>query len=143
MKISIDSTTKQIEIDGKLVSLQALEEAAHQDDPLWLYYRGIAAPPQDAETADLAERYREIFREARAAVVAAEMAERRARIRACKVHRPHHESGPWGYTGSVADVADKENRAAHGNVGFTQHCECGAERRYLVNGQYYEWSSWA
>lgn len=55
-------------------------------------------------------------------------------------HEVIREIGPWGFTGPVNPWA--ENRAAHGNVGYTEKCSCGAERLYLVNQSHYEIGEW-
>lgn len=59
---------------------------------------------------------------------------------------PHTQQiGPdRGYTGSVAvHPYTDENRAAHGNICFTQECcACGSRRSVLVNGRHEELGPW-
>lgn len=140
MQVTVDTRAKTVTIDGREAGLRDIEIAAHQDDPIWLYYEGVAAPPQDQETRDLAAKYRSILAEVRRAIEAAEAEERRNRIRACPGHAATREDGPWGFVAPVNP--DEQNRAAHGNVGFTELCRCGAKRRYLVNGLHVEMGIW-
>lgn len=59
-------------------------------------------------------------------------------------HQPVQISPDRGYNGSVAvHPYTDENRAAHGNITYTERCAtCGAERRANVNGLHAEYSPW-
>ena len=63
----------------------------------------------------------------------------RSAIASCPGHRAAHTSTAWGFVGPVSR---EENRAAHGAVGYTYTCSCGAQRQQLVNGPHVETGAW-
>lgn len=55
-------------------------------------------------------------------------------------HRTYSTGRTRCYTGPTD--AYRPDRRAHGNVEFTEHCRCGAERRVLVNQCFVETGRW-
>lgn len=56
------------------------------------------------------------------------------------IHQIHATSDAWGFTAPVNP--HNQNRAAHGNIGVTETCLCGAERKRLINGRHEELGEW-
>lgn len=100
------------------ISWPSLREAASQDD------------------AELATIYRGLLRRAEAI----RDRERQARMDRCSGHEAVSTSDPWPFSGPV-NPRD-ENRAAHGGIGVTETCRCGAERSTLINGLHTETGRW-
>lgn len=137
--ITLSADRRHVTIGGRMIAVADIEAAAHQDDPVWLYYhRGLAAPPQDDETRQLAAAYRDMWAELTRAITAAEEADRRARVRACRQHVAV-ESHDYGFCGPVSR---EENPAAHGNITRVERCRCGAERCININGRHIEQGEW-
>jgi len=64
----------------------------------------------------------------------------RERVQLCLRHRAISTSEAWGFVGPVSR---DENQAAHGNVGYTETCRCGATRARLVNQHHEEVGEWS
>jgi hypothetical protein len=62
----------------------------------------------------------------------------------CKHEKTKQEGRDYGFTCSVAVYPyTAENRAAHGNICYTEKCcSCGALRSVNVNGSHMEFSPW-
>ena len=65
--------------------------------------------------------------------------QRAEKIKACLEHKVASTSDAWAYNGSVSR---DPNPRAHGNVGYTDTCVCGAERKTLVNREFVEIGPW-
>ena len=55
-------------------------------------------------------------------------------------HKIMSTSSAWGYSAPVN--ISESNPAAHGNIGVTEFCACGAQRSRLINGRHEEVGAW-
>ena len=102
-------------------------------------YRHRRAIEREGELAAAATARAEAEERMAQAIERRRIATLRSVIASCPGHRAAHTSEAWGYVGSVSR---EENRAAHGAVGYTDTCSCGAQRRRLVNGPHVETEAW-
>lgn len=134
VKYLFDDDLVEVTLPGeetRRISMYELSLAATQDErDLRAVYRDLYEAAQRDKTRARADR------------AVAEAAERSRRLRACFGHRVVREEGPYGFTSPVAFRAEDQNRAAHGNVMFVEHCRCGALRKRLVNGRHEEIGEW-
>ena len=58
-------------------------------------------------------------------------------------HRAYRKTNYRAYQGGVAQEPEThENRRAHGNIAYTEHCSCGAIREVVANAGAREVSPW-